>query len=77
MVRYLTAPREGGFLISDLSTYFGISEEYCQRVIEAAGVGLRIWCYDTGKVIYGSLSPEEAKKVIHFFRLKKGMRLRA
>lgn len=76
-MRWLEAPREGGFLISDIATYLGISEDYCQRVIEAAGVGLRIWCYDTGRVCYGSLSPDEAKKVIHFFRLRKGMRLRA
>ena len=76
-MRYIQAPRDNGYLVSDISEYFGISDEYCIKVIYAAGVCLRIWAYDTGKVIYGSLSPEEAKKVIHFFRLKKGMRLRA
>lgn len=76
-MRWLEAPREGGFLISDIAKYLGISEEYCHRVIEAAGVQTRIWCYDTGRIVYGSLSPDEATKVIHFFRLRKGMRLRA
>lgn len=76
-MRWLEAPREGGFLISDIATYLGISEEYCMRLIEAAGVQTRIWCYDTGRIVYGSLSPDEATKVIHFARLRKGMRLRA
>lgn len=76
-MRWLESPREGGYLISDLAMYLGISEDYCMRVIDAAGVSLRIWCYDTGRIVYGSLSPEEATKVLHFFRLRKGMRLRA
>ena len=74
-MKWLTAPRDGGYLISDLATYLDVSEERCKAIIEAAGVGLRVWCYDTGKLIYGSLSPDEAKRVIHFHRLRKGMRL--
>lgn len=76
-MKWLSAPREGGFLISDIATYLGVSEDYCRRIIEAAGVGLRIWAYDTGRIVHGSLSPEETKRVIHFARLRKGMRLGA
>lgn len=74
-MKRLEAPRESGFLISDLARYFELSEEATRKVIEAAGVGLRIWAYDTGRICYGSLSPDEAKRVIHFYRLRPGMRL--
>lgn len=74
-MKWLEAPREGGFLVADLATYLELSEERTLKVIEAAGVGLRIWAYDTGRVCYGSLSPEEARRVLHFHRLRKGMRL--
>lgn len=69
------APRDGGFLVRDLAKYLKVSVPRCLQMIQVAGVGLRIWHWDGNEVIYGSLSPEEARRVIHRFRLRKGMRL--
>ncbi len=69
------ATRDGGFLVKDLARYLKVSVPRCLQMIEVAGVRLRIYWWDGNEVIYGSLSPEEARQVIHRFRLRKGMRL--
>jgi hypothetical protein len=68
-------PRHGGFLVRDLAKYLKVSEKRCLQMMDVAGVGRRIHHWDGATVTYGPLSPDEALKVIHRFRLRKGMRL--